>query len=64
MWVHALFALPGILLVVPHVRGTLGSMTVMTAPLLMVPVVLLLGLLAPQIRYLINPLRKRSTSQI
>ena len=59
VWLHALFALPGILLIVPFMRGMLASLTILMAPLLMAPAVLLLGLLTPQLRYFFNPAPKR-----
>ena len=60
IWLHALFAVPGILLTVSLVDGMIASLTVFAAPLLMTPVVLLLGLLAPQLRYLLDPVPRRA----
>ncbi|MCX5772702.1 MAG: M20/M25/M40 family metallo-hydrolase, partial [Candidatus Hydrogenedentes bacterium] len=55
VWLHALFTLPGILMIVQLMRGMLASVTVIMSPLLMAPLVLLLGLMAPQLRYFFNP---------
>ncbi|HUW62935.1 MAG TPA: M20/M25/M40 family metallo-hydrolase [Candidatus Bathyarchaeia archaeon] len=60
VWLHALSAVPGILLMAQFMRGMTASLTILMAPLLMAPLVLFLGLLAPQLRYIFKSVPTRA----